>query len=414
MNTPLEDQVHDALARRVEPLRHSPLGLDGVRTRARRIQRRRRAVAGAAVAAVLAVAIPVGLSLDSPARRTEQPPVDRTPGIAQTVRIDPRSAAQGAGPAIPLTDYTAGTVTVGDEVVQLPKDYYQVTQYGDGWLATRLQDDGLRTIDVLTADLEVEDSVVGSSGFTASPDGTQVAWAERRDDRHWTVVAHDTARREGERTTTVPTGSADDSVVVTGFLSDGRVLVGRFDVATAPEMSNFVADDGQLSKVDGIRLAGSSLVTDLVTGGFDRPDDTTCWGTWDGDDLGAGPVRTDCAHVPLQLSPDGTRLAAYPAPTGPASENDITSVSLLDADTGRVLADFEVTPRRDRTVELFTQVAWEDDDHLLVTYSEGYGYRQWVVRLGVDGSVERVAGPVVSDMGAGALQVSPGLSPGRS
>lgn len=410
MNTPLEDQVHDALARRVEPLHHAPLALDDVRRRARGIQRRRRAVAGAAVAAVLAIAVPVGLALDGPARRSEQPPVDRTPGVVETVRIDPRTAPQGAGPAIPLADYTAGTVTVGDDVVQLGADYYQVTQYGDGWLATRRQDDGLRTIDVLTADLEVEDRAVDSYGFTVSPDGAQVAWTERLDARRWTVVVHDTARQEAERTTIVPTGSPDDTVAVVSFLSGGRVLVRRFEIDTAPAMSDFVADGERLTDVDDIRVASSSPATDVVAGGFDRPDGTTCWGTWDGDDLTAGPVRTDCTRVPAQFSPDGSRLAAYPAPTGPATGEDPTSVSLLDAATGRVLADFEVTPRRKQTVGIFTQMAWEDDDHLLVTYGEGYGYQQWVMRLGVDGSVERVAGPVTSDVGAGALQVSPGRS----
>ena len=57
--TPLEDQVHDALHRRVDPIQHSPFTVTDVRQRARRIQRRRTAVAGAAVAAVLAIAAPV-------------------------------------------------------------------------------------------------------------------------------------------------------------------------------------------------------------------------------------------------------------------------------------------------------------------------------------------------------------------
>ena len=39
--TPLEDQVQDALHRRVDPIQHSPLTVTDVRQRARRIQRKR-------------------------------------------------------------------------------------------------------------------------------------------------------------------------------------------------------------------------------------------------------------------------------------------------------------------------------------------------------------------------------------
>ena len=44
--TPLEDQVHDALHRTADPLQRAPFSVTDVRTRARRIQRRRAAVAG--------------------------------------------------------------------------------------------------------------------------------------------------------------------------------------------------------------------------------------------------------------------------------------------------------------------------------------------------------------------------------
>ena len=82
-HTPLEDRLHDALHRRVDPLQHAPLTVTDVRRRAGRIRRRRRAVAGAAVAAALAVAVPVGIGLGSPAQRGDVPPATNTP--ARTV-----------------------------------------------------------------------------------------------------------------------------------------------------------------------------------------------------------------------------------------------------------------------------------------------------------------------------------------
>ena len=103
-NTPLEDQVHDALHRRVDPLQHAPLTVTDVRRRAGRIQLRRRVAAGAAVAAVLAIAIPVGLGVGGTAQRGDVPPAtnDPSPTLTGTVRIDPRSAEVVESTSVPL------------------------------------------------------------------------------------------------------------------------------------------------------------------------------------------------------------------------------------------------------------------------------------------------------------------------
>jgi hypothetical protein len=44
--------------------------------------------------------------------------------------------------------------------------------------------------------------------------------------------------------------------------------------------------------------------------------------------------------------------------------------------------------------------------HLLATYTDGN--QQYVVRLGLDGAVERVTGPVTVDPGQVALRLTPG------
>ena len=99
--TPLEDQVHDALHRTADPLQRAPFTVTDVRTRARRIQRRRAVVAGAAVAAVLAIAIPVGAGVVGPSPRSDVPPAtaaartpdhrDRPHRPAHRARSAPRS-----------------------------------------------------------------------------------------------------------------------------------------------------------------------------------------------------------------------------------------------------------------------------------------------------------------------------------
>lgn len=405
-HSPLEDQVHDALARRVEPLHPAPLTLDGVRRRARRIQVRRRVTAGVAVAAALAVAVPVGLALDGPVRRTEQPPVDRTPGVVGTVRVDPRSATVGAAPGTPLTDVTARTVTLGDEVVALPEAYEQATPYGDGWLATRQDEDGRWTLDRLTADLEVEDSTQGNSLFTVSPDGSRYAVASFDGVDTWFVMNYDTARQEPERPWAAVTQGPDGSEVGTvGFLSDDEVLTYRLDQATGT-ISYLVADGEQLTPYDGLEGAQSaSPATGMVAGSTTVDDGRSCAATFDGRSRSAEPLWTDCDRELGQFSPDGSLLVAFGA-GDPGAGGDESGVSVLDATTGRPVVDFEVTPVRDRVVGIATQVVWEDDEHLLATYSDGD--QQWVVRLGVDGSVERAAGPVTVDLGTVGLRLTPG------
>lgn len=322
-HTPLEDQVHDALHRRVDPLQRAPFTVTDVRRRARRIQRRRAAAAGVAVAAVIAVAVPLGLAATGPAQRSEVPPATQTPvpAIAQPVRIDPRSAPVGAGPGVPMTDFAARTVTVGDEVVTLPKGYEQVTRFGDGWIGALRQEDGRWTVDWLTPDLRVEDSSTGNSELTVSPDGSRVAWASF-DDVDWRVVNQDTARQEAERPSTlVPQGAAGAEVGTVGFVSADEVLVFRLD-QTSGTFTYLVAGDGGLEPLDGVEDAVSaSPATGMVAGRTTLGDGRSCAATFDGRTRSAEPLWTDCTRDLAQLSPDGSLVAAFPVfeggdPTG--------------------------------------------------------------------------------------------------
>ncbi len=96
-DTPLEDEVQAALHRTADPMERSPLDLADVRTRARRIQRRRTVAAGAAVAAVLAIAVPVGLSMVGPTQRSEVPPATEPPTPAVARRTGPSTTRPDAG-----------------------------------------------------------------------------------------------------------------------------------------------------------------------------------------------------------------------------------------------------------------------------------------------------------------------------
>lgn len=401
--TPLEDQVHDALHRRADPIHHAPLTVTDVRRRAGRIRRRRRIAAGAAVAAALAVAVPVGLAMNGPAPRTDVPPATQTPQVIGTVRIDPRGAEVGAGPGVPLIDTTGPTLLAGEEELDLPQAYDQITPYRVGWLATRLVDDqGGRSLEVLTDTFAVEDGAVEASSFTVSADGSRVAWAEF-DGASWSIVNNDVTGEEEERPwTTVPEGPDGSEVGTIGFVSDDEVLAFQLDEQTGT-IATFLADGDEVVQLPWIEEAASaSPVTGMIAGRTTYDGGRSCDAVFDGRTRAPEPVWTDCERTLGDFNADGSLLVGFaPTPGGPPP-----GLSILDATTGRSLVDFEVTGGRDRVVGIATQVVWEDDETLLATYVDGN--QQYVVRLGLDGTVERVAGPVRNDDFTLSLRLTPG------
>ena len=68
-------------------------------------------------------------------------------------------------------------------------------------------------------------------------------------------------------------------------------------------------------------------------------------------------------------------------------------MAVLDAATGEPVVDFELVGARTGVVGINPEVAWEDDDTVVATLVTGD--RQYVVRLGLDGTVERVGGEAV-------------------
>jgi hypothetical protein len=400
-NTPLEDQVHDALHRRVDPLQHAPLTVTDVRRRAGRIQLRRRVAAGAAVAAVLAVAVPVGLSVTGPSQRSEVPPATHSPTLSGPVRIDPRSADVSATPpGAPLVDLTVPKVAAGSAELDLPKPYEQLTPYRDGWIGA-LNVDGDYMIDIMDESFDVLDETAPNSPLVVSPDATRITWAFDNGQR-WFVINNDIAGEELERPSTTVPGGPDGTVVGTiGFVSDDEVLTYRLDGKDGT-FSYYLADRDQLVPLSGFDQAVSASPVTGMIAAHATGADASCSATYDGRTRSAEPLWTDCDHELGPFSPDGSLVVGFaPTPGG-----DYPGLSLLDAGTGASMVDFEVTPVRNRVVGIASQVVWEDDEHLLATYTDGN--QQYVVRLGLDGTVERVAGPVTVDSGQVALRLTPG------
>jgi hypothetical protein len=400
-STPLEDQVHDALHRRVDPLEHSPLTVTDVRRRARRIQRRRTIAAGAAVAAALAVAVPVGLAMNGPAQRTELPPVTRTPQVTGPVRIDPRSASIGEPPAVTLVDTSGPSLTTGGETVGIPSAYEQITPYRDGWIAT-VKNQGVTTVHVLDNDFGVMEYVDDTSALTVADDGSRVAYAYY-DGIRWIIVDNDPTGERAEETTPLPDGPLAAMVRTVGFLPDGELVAAQVvDTNDGTEKTFVVTAEGATEPIPGFTQAVSaSPATGMVAGLVNVTGAESCSAVVDGRARTGAEVWGTCNQQLGPFSPDGQHLVGLAdIPDGPSP-----TLTVLDATTGDPAIDFEVTPARDRVVGI-AQVVWEDDETLLATYTDGN--QQYVVRLRLDGTVERVAGPVTNDDFTESLRLTPG------
>lgn len=407
-STPLEDQVHDALHRRVDPIQHSPLTVTDVRQRARRIQRRRTMAAGAAVAAALAVAVPMGLAITGPAQRSDFPPATRTPAptITGPVLVDPRSASEGEAPAVPLV--VAGEhyrVLLDGQEYALPSPYDQLTAFRDGWIATAvINDQGERAVHVLDEGFGLTEEASPVTDLTVAHDGSRVAYAFH-DGTRWIVVDNDLAG-EPERTTPLPDGPVDAQVRTVGFLPDDGIVASQVDPGrTDGRQSTFVVSpDGTTEALPGlIHAVSSSPVTGTVAGltSVDMERAETCSAVVDGLVRTGEALWETCDYSFGSFSPDGRHVVGYAA----SFDNASPTLTILDAASGEVALDFELVAPRNRVVGI-ADVVWEDDQTFLATYIDGN--QQYVLRLGLDGTVERVAGPVTNDDFTLSLHLTPG------
>lgn len=400
-HTPLEDQVHDTLHRTADPLERAPFTVADVRTRARRIQRRRAAVAGAAVAAVVALVVPVGLGMVGPAQRSEVPPATRppspdpTPAVTGTVLIDPRSAEVVDSTSVPLVDVDAPSLITPDGTVTLPGPFSTITPYLDGWVGVTM-DEGRGTLEFLDANLDVDDSSGPTGGLVVSPDGEQIAWSEYTGDR-WRVVLADPAGDAEWVYTNFPLAPADHIVMPIGFVSEGEVVVRQYDNALPTR--TYVAGGDEPVEVPGLlQPEASSPVTGAIAGPTEYGPDGTCSGVVDGLARSGTPVWTTCEHRLGPFSPDGAHVV------GTDAEADATgspTLAVLDAATGEVIVDFEVAAAPRQVVAIWSQMAWEDEDTLVIRVLRGEEF--FIVRVGLDGSVQRVGIP---SAGASGLAVA--------
>jgi hypothetical protein len=388
MSNDLEDQElirelgRELRRRSGQPGLH-PTGLDEVRGRARRIRRRRQAASGLVAAAVLAVAVPVGVNIVGTTSSTDPGFADRpgptsvttpspAPTKADSLALDRLSP--GDASTVPYVVSSTHTLVIPEGQVTMPAAYTQIVPYDRGWLALAEAPQGGMDGLMLDGDFTVLKRFPAGEALAVDADGEHVAYIDYSEGYPLLVSAPTdgtdpvTWRLPVEKMDgPVPVGYAGpDSVVVElrGGMDTGRAFVAG-PGGTVEPLNGFtsidgVSEDGLVAGQVSYDTSGSQYgVLDLRTGSW----------LWETRKFSLGA-----------FSPDGRYLIAgipdYDTWGSP-------SLAILDARTQQVLAQF--AGPKDRVAGA-SQATWEDDDSVVAAYVDGASIA--VVRANLDGSAE--------------------------
>ncbi len=319
-----------------------PFTLDDVKGRAHGIRRRRIAVSGLAAAAVLAIAVPLGLnaagtpgaapSFDpagpSPSRTAEPTPSETAPVPADPTGVRLTTDVP-AGVAAPGVDYAYRDRIVPadapDSPVRTEAAYQELAPLGDGWVGVWSEGEDI-TVDLVAADGSVTWSGPGDFGLSASSDGTVVAFGAPGG-RIFTVTEGDEPQQlyDGPLSAVVAVTGSDacDAEHVCTVWANEITRTGAFSVTSTGERRT-VPD---LMTLRGVAPDGS------LAGTVSATDDGSCSALLEAD--GTERWRT-CDHTLGGFSADGRYVLGRPSYLDGAGDG---RVAMLDAATGDVVAE---------------------------------------------------------------------------
>lgn len=381
-NDDLERMLGRELHGRVDGMHDAPLGFHDVRGRAGRIRRTRRIAAGTGLAAAVAILVPAALVAGTGPDRADRAPGPATEAPTPTpsgrVTAIGATAPRGEGPAV---SWMEGTVLHQPDgsTTDLGAAYVEVTPYDGGWAAVDLAEG---TTSFLDADGEVSETFQGHS-LAVSVDGESMAsvlTATYGDQDiglypvtgvgpggylSSVVSAGGTADLAGftgtqEIAYTLTSAKGHSGAWITDWAQEPRRLPGLINVQAASQVSGVVSG---LTSVDELEPGSCSAVVAVDSG-------RTRWET--------------CDHTLEAFSPDGRHVI------GTEDYHDGIggdTVAILDATDGTVLVEYTT-----REVGFTGSAVWETSSTALVTtHQDGEWY---VLRLSLDGTVERALGPV--------------------
>lgn len=372
------DPLRDALRDRADQLGDtSPLTLDDVKGRARGIRRRRAAVSGLAAAAVVAVAVPVGISVTDRVGNPDRPPVagpSVTPSESGSSRPVPEGPHRVAlttdlplrteTPGIPY--HYDGSIVDGTESVRVEEEYRSFTPVGGGWVAVRSDDEGNSFVDLLDGEGDVLVSAPSTGSLAASDNGTVAVYATP-DGELVTVTPG------GERMSLVDPealpGGVLEPVAVNGADtcdpdSAGGGCVVFFNHQDLEEEGAWSATSkGIVSPFPDFLSLGGQSPDGLLSGIVSRAEDNSVCSAVLGENWDKQLWET-CDYALGKFSPDGRYVIGHPANQSGFGD---ASVAILDARTGDLVAEFSNS--RENPASIF-DVTWDADSTLVATVFE--------------------------------------------
>lgn len=376
VGTELHDRAGDVVG--------AGLTLNDVRGRAKRIRRRRQVGAGMAVAAVLAIAVPLGLnaggSLDSKERID---PV--TPDRHQVVRTTLTTVGLDRGDAPRVEYFTSQGVVLPETGLQPLEENWQALVPGGpdgGWVALSPSKDD---VVVLTDELERVSEQSSGQVLVSNPDRSLLAWTMPGMDSQ-TLVLRPTADPSAGAEWEFPAGPLVEPV---DFVSDTSLLFQATDQQDGSAEIGIARADGTTSTFEGdwVSAISASPETGLVAVQTKSTADASgCFGVVDPAASTSQTVWGTCSYSLAEFSPDGRYVLASSAY---GDGMGLPSLSVLDARTGALVADFQ--PEREAMVSL-VGVVWETTDTVIAVANEKTSWT--ILRLGVDGRLEEMIDPV--------------------
>lgn len=368
------------------------VGFDAVRDGARRV-RRRRAVAGVAVAAavVTGVVLPVGLAvapdgqeLDRP---VEQPTVTRPSEPAREPRPDGtfpltlEGLPRGEEPQVSYVVAEDRTLFTAEGRVELPEAYSQITAYRDGWLAVDGGQNGYETV-VLDEDLQVQRRTPGGAGIVTDADDSRVLHVRRG--ASGTTVVDEPVTAGDDRAAVSWRAPGPGVIVPVGYLDEGTVV---FQTSGEPDaaVTMGTADDAPATvPLEGfLRVTAASEATGLVAGQTSWNPRGSCWGVMRPAESTSDLVWETCDYSLYGFSPDGRYVIAGPPDFDFWGPGELTVLEV-----GSWEPVVRLRPERGVAVQV-SQATWEDADTIVAVLTEGEEFG--VVRVELSGRLELVS-----------------------
>jgi hypothetical protein len=289
--------------------------------------------------------------------------------------------------ASPLVGYTHGnTLNAPDGTsVEMPNPYSQVVRFGDGWLARDTNTANHTAVYLDRQGGQQPRHDIGY-GFALGVDGSVGYVAVGRSGPS-TLVHHPLDGPE-QPLRTVPSGL---DVAPVGYLAPDSVVYQLDDpnAGRPPEVrvASLSGPDRALTGVE--RASAVSQAAGLVAGvtSFDSSTGQSCVGVVE-PATGQSRLWQSCDHVLSDFSPDGQYVAALGNLDSPEGQ---PTVSILDARTGDTVVEYR---QAKDSRALVTEVAWEDDGHLLAVAHDGLTWR--ILRLDTEGTLETATDPAVA------------------